>query len=179
MRFTVPLYHHLIFSEQLFQLRFTGVLHLNFPANFLSCAKLKQLFQKYPMMRLRRSETHSTSLCLYDLICPDGDVWHIGAVQQLACNLCIAIGFSCCWQQFFIAIWFVQTATNDTSAQWHHDMICLLAIRFLSFDLICPDSDRLYVLRYDLSGCWKQFFIKRCFAQTAACPQSGLICKFC
>ena len=30
-----------------------------------------QLFRKYPMMTQRRSETHSTSLCQYDLISPD------------------------------------------------------------------------------------------------------------
>ena len=40
MCFTAPLCHHRIFSEQLFQLRFTGVLHQNFAANlFFFCAQ--------------------------------------------------------------------------------------------------------------------------------------------
>ena len=38
MCFTAPLCHHRIFSEQLFQLRLTGVSYLNFPANLFSCA---------------------------------------------------------------------------------------------------------------------------------------------
>ena len=51
-----------------------GIALKNFFVNLFSCAKFKQLFQKYPMMTQRRSETHTTSLCQYDLICPDGDV---------------------------------------------------------------------------------------------------------
>ena len=53
MCFIAPQCHHRIFSEQLFQLRFTGVLLLNFHANLFSSVKLKQLFRKY-----------------YDTICP-------------------------------------------------------------------------------------------------------------
>ena len=45
---------------------------------------------------------------------------------------------------------------------------CWLAICFLQYDLICPDSDRFYALRYDLSCGGKEFFIAIIFVQTAA-----------
>ena len=41
---------------------------------YFSKAQLKLLFRKYPMMKQWRSETHSTSLYHYDLICLDNDV---------------------------------------------------------------------------------------------------------
>ena len=74
------------------------------------CAKLKQLFRKYSMMTQRRIETHSTSLCQYDLICPDGDVWHNGEV---------ALRYDLSYWQLAVcnAIWYVQMATFGTSAQ--------------------------------------------------------------
>ena len=58
---------------------FTGVLHLNFPAKSVfvfvsrnSCSEcIIQAETAVPMMIQRRSKTHSTSLCQYDLICPD------------------------------------------------------------------------------------------------------------
>ena len=64
MCFTAPLHNHRIFSVQLFRLRFTGVLHLSFPANLFSCAKLKQLLRKYPTMTQRRSETQHVSMSI-------------------------------------------------------------------------------------------------------------------
>ena len=52
----------------------TGVLHLNFFANSFYYTQLKQLFRKYPMTTQWRNETHSTSLCLYDLIYSDVNI---------------------------------------------------------------------------------------------------------
>ena len=66
--------HHWIFSEQLFQLRYLEYCIFPANANLFSCAKLKQLFRKYPMMTQQRSEMHDTSLLQYDLICSEGDV---------------------------------------------------------------------------------------------------------
>ena len=71
---TVRLCHHQILLKQLFQLCFTGVLHLNFTAKYFLCAELKQLFRKYSIMTQWRSATHSMSLCQYNLICLDGNV---------------------------------------------------------------------------------------------------------
>ena len=46
MYFTALLWHHWIFSEQLFQLRFTGVLHLNFTAKSFFVRKIETAFPK-------------------------------------------------------------------------------------------------------------------------------------
>ena len=42
--------------------------------------KIETVFRKFPMMTQLRSETPSTFLCQYHLICPDGDVRHNSAV---------------------------------------------------------------------------------------------------
>ena len=117
--------------QQPFQLCFTEVLHQNFPANLFSCAKLKQLFRKYPMMIQRRSETHGTFPCQYDLICPDDDVWHNGAVA-LRYDLSY-------WQSAFCyTIWYIQTATFGLWLVLH-------------YDTIYPTSSQLFPIRSDLS----------------------------
>ena len=72
-----------------------------FPPIFFR-APLKQLFQKYPVIIQRRSETHSKSLCVYDLICPDSDFWHIGALKRLARLYALRYDLSCWWQYTFL-----------------------------------------------------------------------------
>ena len=58
---------------------------------------------------------------------------------------------------------------------FHYDMICPAARNsfsfqygFLHYYLICSDNNHLYALRYNLSCCWKQFFITIWFVTTAA-----------
>ena len=46
MCLTAPLCHHQIFLDQLFQLHFTGVLNLNFPANVFFVRKIEIAFSK-------------------------------------------------------------------------------------------------------------------------------------
>ena len=76
----MPLCNHRIFSEQLFQFYARKRIGGKVKVQYSSKALLKQLFRKYPMITSRRNETHSTSLCHYDLICLDEDVRHSDAV---------------------------------------------------------------------------------------------------
>ena len=153
----------------------SAYLHLSFPINFFSCAKLKQLFRKYPMVTQGCNETNSLSLFQYDLICPDGNLWHNGAMT-LRYDLS-------CWQSAFCnPIWFVITPNYGTTAHWsnwyvisalQYDLSCwqsafsntiwfvntaTLAHRrseatdtslLINCDTICPDADKIFLLWYD------------------------------
>ena len=137
MCFTAPLCHCRIFSEQLFQLRFTVIFHLNFRANLFSYAKLKQLFRKYPMMTQRHSKTN-----LHVAMPIRSDK---SRRQRMTHRRSEATGTSLC-----ITIRFVLLLTTF----FHYNIICLtsnqlFAIRFT----ICPDSECFYALRYDLFSC--------------------------
>ena len=98
-------------------------------------------------MKQPRSEASNTCLCItirfvlqavsflrYDLICPDSEYWHIGAWKRLARLYALRYDLFCCWQQFFITIWFVLPPTIS-----------------FHYDTICPTGNNLFAIRSDLS----------------------------
>ena len=126
-------------------------------------AQLKQLFQKYPMMTQRRSETHSTSLCVmirfvqtakYDRAthwsnCHVGLSMHYDTICPTTIKL-FAI------QSDFPNSNVLQIGALKRLASAHalrSIRFVLLAIMFLQYDPICSDSDHLHALRCDLSCC--------------------------
>ena len=105
------------------------------------------VLHRYVPMKQQGSEASNTCLCItirfvllvvsilqYNLICPDSDILHIGALKRLTCLYALRYDLSYWQSSFWNTIWFVQTATVS-----------------MHYDTIRPAAENSFSLRYDLS----------------------------
>ena len=169
MYFTAQLCHHRMFSEQLFQLLLKKICG-NVQVQYSSKAQLKQLFRNHPMMIQRRSETHSTSLCQYDLI-----LFRRRHMAQLRNGITIrfvllAIGFLqndliCPTGRQLFAIrsdMFRHRLLAHRRSEATGTFLCItirfvLRLKTIFCYMICPAANSSFSLRYDLSY-WQSTF---------------------